>query len=277
MITAVSFGLAPVLLKLGFRRGGSTTAAMIIGLIVAVPITCIPALFLGMSLDRLTLPAFLAFVAGGLAGNAVGRRWNFMAIDLLGASRASAIRASSPVVTTLVALVVYGEPVTLERWAAILAIVVGAVLVTWDPGKAARGWLGIGVVYAFAAAVSYGIRPLIIKFGLQESNLPVDAAVIGAVVALLYALIAEDRIQLRMIRRDASSRLFLIAGILVAVGLTTLTFGLSGGDVSVVYPLVASAPLFTLAFTALLLKGVELLTWRIVLGAAAVVLGVVYL
>jgi drug/metabolite transporter (DMT)-like permease len=80
-----------------------------------------------------------------------------------------------------------------------------------------------------------------------------------------------------MIRRDASSRLFLIAGILVAVGLTTLTFGLSGGDVSVVYPLVASAPLFTLAFTALLLKGVELLTWRIVLGAAAVVLGVVYL
>ena len=56
-----------------------------------------------------------------------------------------------------------------------------------------------------------------------------------------------------------------------------LTFGLSGSDISVVYPLTASAPLFTLAFTALLLKGTERLTWGIVIGASAVVAGVIFL
>jgi drug/metabolite transporter (DMT)-like permease len=277
LATAISFGLAPVALKMGFRRGGTTTAAMIIGLVVAVPISLVPALALGLSFEGMTPAVFVAFVAGGLAGNAVGRRWNFVSIDLLGASRASAIRASSPVVTTLLAALLGGEPVTPLRWAAVLAIVAGAVLVTWRPGTPARGWLGRGTLYALGASVSYGVRPLILKVGLDAADLPVAAAVIGAVAALLYALLMEDRYQLRLVKRDGAFGLFLLAGVLVAVGLLTLTFGLAGGEVSIVYPLTASAPLFTLAFTAILLRGVELLNWRIALGVAAVVFGVVYL
>jgi drug/metabolite transporter, DME family len=277
LVTAVTFGLTPVVVKTGFRRGGSTTAAMIIGLVVAVPITLVPALLLGIHLEQLTAVAFVAFVLGGLAGNAVGRRWNFQAIDLLGPSRASAIRASSPVITTLIAAILYAEPVTPARWAAVLAIVAGVVLVTWQPGESRRGWLGIGVAYALAGAVSYGIRPLIIKFGLEDADLPAAAAVIGAVAALVYTILIEDRQRLRSVRHDAGFGVFLFAGILVAVGLTTLTFGLSEGDVSIVYPLVASAPLFTLAFTGVLLRGVELLNLRVVLGVVAVVFGVIFL
>ena len=64
---------------------------------------------------------------------------------------------------------------------------------------------------------------------------------------------------------------------LQAIGFLSLTLGLSGGEVSVVYPVTSSAPLFTLGFTALLLRGKEQLTPQIVLGAALVVLGVVAL
>jgi drug/metabolite transporter (DMT)-like permease len=277
MFTAFSFGLTPVLLKIAFRRGGTTTSAMVIGLVVAVLFTAIPALLIGLELERLTPVAFIAFVLGGLAGNAVGRRWNFEAIDLLGASRASAIRASSPVVTTMIAAILYAEPVTPSRWAAVLAIVVGVTLVTWEPTATRRGWLGIGIVYAFAGSVSFGIRPLLIKFGLEEANIPAAAALIGAVAALVYTVLLEDRARLRLVRQDAAFGIFFIAGLLVAAGLWALTFGLSAGDVSVVYPLVASAPLLTLVFTGLLLKGVELLNLRVVLGAIAVVLGVIFL
>jgi uncharacterized membrane protein len=56
-----------------------------------------------------------------------------------------------------------------------------------------------------------------------------------------------------------------------------LTFALAQGDVSVVYPLTSSAPLFTVAFTALLLRGVEQITVRLVAGTVLVVGGVVYL
>ena len=44
-----------------------------------------------------------------------------------------------------------------------------------------------------------------------------------------------------------------------------------------VYPVTASAPLFTVLFTFLLLKGKESLTWRIALGAVAIVAGVIAL
>jgi drug/metabolite transporter (DMT)-like permease len=47
--------------------------------------------------------------------------------------------------------------------------------------------------------------------------------------------------------------------------------------VTVVYPVTASAPIFTLGFTALLLRGQEQLTWRIVLGVVLVVIGVIAL
>jgi uncharacterized membrane protein len=55
-----------------------------------------------------------------------------------------------------------------------------------------------------------------------------------------------------------------------------LTYALAGGEVSVVYPLTSSAPLFTVGFTALLLRGVEQITWRLVVGTILVVAGVVY-
>src|SRR5450756_50320 len=36
--TAIAFGLAPVILKMAFRRGGSPGTGMIVGLVVAVPV-----------------------------------------------------------------------------------------------------------------------------------------------------------------------------------------------------------------------------------------------
>jgi drug/metabolite transporter (DMT)-like permease len=71
--------------------------------------------------------------------------------------------------------------------------------------------------------------------------------------------------------------MFLLSGVLQSVGFLALNYGLSGGIVSVVYPVTASAPLFTIGFTALLLRGQEALGPRTVVGALAVVAGVIAL
>jgi drug/metabolite transporter (DMT)-like permease len=86
-----------------------------------------------------------------------------------------------------------------------------------------------------------------------------------------------DRSGLRNAHREPAFGLFLLSGVLQAIGFLALTLGLSGGEVSVVYPVTASAPLFTLAFTAFLLKGKERLTIPIIAGATLVVLGVIVL
>jgi uncharacterized membrane protein len=277
LTTAVSFGIVPVFIKMAFGRGGQTGTGLMLALAFSVAVNFGLAVVVDPHWELLTPAAFGAFVVGGLAGNAIGRRWSFQSIDLLGASRSSALRASSPVVSALLAMVIFDELVTVLEWIAILAIVVGGVLVNWSPGADRRQWLGRGVLYALLAAASYGIRPLILKLGLNIADIPLAAACIGAVAALLYTLVREDRSQLLATRIDSAFKFWVLSGAIGAIGLISLTFAIAGGDVSVVYPLTASAPLFTVLFTALLLRGVEQITWRLVLGTVLVVAGVVYL
>lgn len=278
LVTAISFGLNPVTLKLGFGKGGRPDTAMILGLFIAVPAYLLILPFAGgLQWELVTAAALFGYIMGGLFGTGIGRRWLYIAIDRIGASPATAIKNSAPVITTLLAALIYAEPVTPLRWAAVAAIVLGVVLVTWKPGSGVKRWIDIGVLAAIGAALSYGVRPLFLKFGLEAADLPVTAAFVGAIAALAYALSFGDRSGLLGAHREPAFGLFVASGLLQALGFLALSFGLSGGDVSVVYPVTASAPLFTLAFTAILLRGKEQLTWRIVLGAVAVVLGVVAL
>lgn len=278
LVTALCFGLNPVTLKIAFSRGGRPDTGMIVGLIVAVPfyILLLP-LAGGPHLDLVTPTALVGFILGGLFGTGIGRRWLYIAIDRIGASPATAIKNAAPVISAILAALLFSEPVTPLRWAAIVAIVAGVVLVTWKPGQGMRRWLDVGVLAAIGAAVTYGIRPLFLKFGLEAADLPLTSAVVGATAALAYALLFGDRSGLRTIAREPAFGLFLVSGVLQAVGFLALNAGLSGGIVSTVYPVTASAPLFAILFTAILLRGKETLNWRIVLGAVAVVAGVIAL
>jgi uncharacterized membrane protein len=135
-----------------------------------------------------------------------------------------------------------------------------------------------------ASALSYAVRPLVVKFGLEDASIPVTASLIGASAGLVYALVMTR--PWRLTRADLPGRAtlrhpaippFIGSGILQAMGILFITTALSGGDVSLVYPITASAPLFTVAFTWLFLRGTEGVTWRTLAGAAAVVAGVILL
>ena len=277
LATAISFGIAPVLLKVAFRRGGAMTVGLVIGQVVTVLLNLALVAVMNPGFAALTPVAFVSFVLGGLAGTAIGRRWSYESVNLLGPSRSTTIRSSSPVITTLLAIVLLREEVSVVRWAAILAVVGGAMLVSWTPGAGARGWIGRGVMYSFLAAAIYGVRPLIVKVGLDEANVPLAAALIGATAALIYTLVLENRAHLREVRFDAAFRWFAISGFFQATGITALTFALSGGETSVVYSLTASAPLFTLLFSWLVMRDLEPITLRLIIGTVAAVVGVIYL
>ncbi len=278
LMTAICFGINPVLLKLGFARKGRSDVAVVIGLAITVPVyLAIAPLVGGISFAHMTLPAVIGFVLGGLFGGGIGRRWMYLAIEKIGASPAAAIKNAAPVITTALAILFLGERVTLLHWLAIVTIVAGITLITWRKGLGARHMLSVGVLAAFGSALSYGIRPLFLKYGLDAANLPLTGALIGAVAALVYAAVLTPNSELWFGLREKSLGLFAASGILQALGFLALTFGLSGEDVSIVYPVTSTAPLFTLLFTALMLRNTERLTWRIVVGAVAITAGVIVL
>ncbi len=279
LVTAVCFGLNPVMVRMGFARAGRVDAAILISLAVAIPIylVLLP-VFGGLRWEQVNGRAVVAFALGGLFGAGIGRRWLFTAIERLGASPATAIKNAAPLFTTALAMLVFGERVGPLQWAAIASIIAGITLVTWRSGGGGRQLANVGVVAALGSALSYGIRPLILKFGLTEANLPLTAALVGAISALAYALLLSRPWGLGALAsgRDALA-LFIVAGALQAFGFLALTFGLASDAVSIVYPVTATAPLFTLAFTWTLLRGTEAISRRIALGAVAVVAGVIVL
>ncbi len=279
LVCAVCFGLNPVMVRMDFSRAGRIDAALIIGLAVAIPIyVALLPVFGGLRWEQVTATAVVAYALGGLFGAGIGRRWLYTAIDRLGASSATAIKNAAPLFTTALAILVFGEHVGLPQWAAIASIIAGITLVTWRSGGGVRQLVDVGVVAALGSALSYGVRPLILKFGLTEANLPLTAALVGAISAFAYALALSRPWGFGSVAsgRDALV-LFIVAGALQAFGFLALTFGLARDAVSIVYPVTSTAPLFTLAFTWALLRGNEQVTWRIALGALAVVAGVVVL
>jgi transporter family protein len=76
--------------------------------------------------------------------------------------------------------------------------------------------------------------------------------------------------------QPGGAKWFMAAGILNAVAVLLLYQALHTGRVSVVAPLVALYPLFTLLYSALFLRS-EALTRRVVIGALCAVAGVVVL
>jgi drug/metabolite transporter (DMT)-like permease len=277
LLTALLFGLVPVMLKLAFRYGGTTGVGMIIGLSFAVPANLLVLAIVRPDLSVLTPFAIAAFALGGLAGSGVGRRWNYNAIQLIGASRMATLWTASPVFTALLAAILYAEEVTPLRWAAIGAIVAGAALVTWTPGSGARGWLSRGVIFALGASLLFGIRPILLKAGFLESPAPLAASTIGAIAALAYALVMEDLANLRVTRLDTAVAFFLVGAILQTASQLALTVGIAEGEVSVVYTLTAASPLITLIGTRIFLRGAEEVTARLVIGALITVAGVIVL
>jgi DME family drug/metabolite transporter len=277
LFTAFTFGLAPVAIKHAYEQGGTTGTGLMLQLLAAVAVNVALIPLVDPRWEALTPAAVLAFVLGGLSGNALGRRWSFVSVQLLGASRSSAIRGISPLFTAIVAAIAFQETVTLQRWAAIGAIVVGAVLVTWQPGGGRSQWLGTGVLYALGAALGYGLRPVFVKYGLNLEGTPMAASLIGSLAALAWVMAREDRKGIVFRPRELSFWYFLASAFLGAAGMASLFFAVAQGDLSFVYPLSSTGPLFAVVFTFLFLKGVERLTWRVVAGSVLIVAGVLFL
>ena len=281
---ALCFGLGPILVRIGFARNGRVDGAVMAALAIAIPLyVLLLPLVGGLHWDLMTPEAFVGFALGGLFGGGIGRRWMYIAIGRIGASPATAIKNASPLFSLALAALLLHEPVTAVHWLATVAIVGGISLVTWREGKGFN-LLDPGVLAALASALSYAVRPLVVKFGLQDASIPLTASLIGASAGLVYAVVMARPWRLTAAERPGRASLrdpalppFIGSGILQALGILGISTALAGGDVSEVYPIISSAPLFTVACTWLFLRGTEVVTWRTVAGAVAVVAGVILL
>ena len=280
LASSVCFGINPILIKRGLKNSSSNTAVVVSLISGWIVLTLSAPGFGGFQLDKLTVDATIFFVLSGVFGVILGRVTFYWTIEKLGSSRASTVKNSAPVITTVLAVFVLNESLDLLRWGAIGLVTAGLMLIGRDANTQAKNRI---VWYRVAPAVLtplfYGMRPLFSKMGLNLLPLPFTASFVGYSAAVLiyacYFWIKErDYVDISNVR---SGVWFGLGGILQVVGLVALYFAYEHSDISVVYPISASAPLVTFLLSYTILRNVEKLNLMDLIGTTAVVAGVIML
>jgi uncharacterized membrane protein len=213
------------------------------------------------------------FVLSGLVGTAAGRLFRVAAIEKVGAPVAASINNLSPLIATGLAILVLGERVTLPILMGTLVIVLGTILLSLS-GKHV-GFHVRHLAYPFLSASCFGLVAVIRKLGLGQAGPLFDSAINSTSAMLASTAFVLASGQRGALKCDGRSLLyFLGGGIAENTGVFLVLVALGLGEVSVVTPLAGTAPLFVLILTCVFLRGMQHLSWRIVVGAILIVLGV---
>jgi drug/metabolite transporter (DMT)-like permease len=258
--SASTFGAMTVAIRRALARGNAVPGGSLALLLVGLLITAAAAL-----VRHDPAGAWKFFLAGLLAPGASQLLFT-AAVAEAGASRASAVGGSAPLVALAIAFSFLHEPVKIALVIGGVAIVSGGVLLASERGR--PGHLRArGLLYAAAAAVCFAVRDSIVR-ALHAHGSPETAAAAAVLGGVLVGLAASRRLPSR-----SELRAFAPAGVLFAISYLMLFEAYFHGRLSVVSPLVATETLWGVGLAALVLGRSEGLGRRVVLGAAGILVG----
>lgn len=253
------------------------TVVFVVNVVVLLPVTVAlapPAL-------GLTPVAVAAFAAAGLLGSLAGRACYFVGIARIGASRAEPLRALTPIFAVGAAWLVLGETITPTLLAGVGLLVLGGAVVATEarasPTTATGRQLAVDLSFPLAAAVLYGVDPVVTKFALaQGTPAVVGLAVRTAAAAAVFGGYLGWRSARTGTRPSVPLDRWTVAAGVANTGYLLAYFGALGrAPVVVVTPVMGVSTLFVVGGAAVFLREDERVTARLAGGACVVVLGVV--
>src|SRR5882672_10218598 len=281
LLSSAFLGTAVVLANVGLRYLHPARGAL-----VSIPSTTLAYWLLAPFLLRgegWNAAAFAIFAAVGVVFPAVVTLLNFASNRITGPTVAGTVSSTTPLFAVLAALLFLGEPLTIPAAAGTAAIVLGVIAFTARSNGSSREWAAWAILLPLAGAAIRGGAQAAVKGGLALWPDPFVAVLIGYTVscATIFAANRVLRTSTPVPRTGAlldrrGILWFIAVGICNGLGMLAMYAALNRGQVSVVSPLVATYPLFTLALSALFLRE-EKFGPRVLLGIALTVAGVVVL
>ena len=150
------------------------------------------------------------------------------------------------------------------------------LVLSWADDARPRSWPLWAIALPFAAAAIRALAQLLTKAGLVLWANPYAAGLIGYTVSAVVILIAARSSGARASTDRRAVPWFVATGLLNGGSVFLMYVALDRGQVSLVSPIVATYPLFTLALSLLLLRQ-ERVAPRAALGAVVTVAGVALL
>ena len=271
-------------------RRGVQHNSIVTALVVSLPVGALVMLvFAVLDLPDTVSPRGVGlFVAAGFIGEGIGRTSFILAVQRLGPSTATPIQtATYPILALVGGVLLFSETVTGWRVIGAMAIVAGIWALVGGEGHSAGAGAASrttpGGRWAYLLPVAGGLAfagsDIVRKLGLAEIPFPAFGALVGNVTIIaVWALVLSFVPGIRSLAKPGPGwQWFLLTGVLAGLGVLSVFRALGSGDVSVVGPIIMAQPLVVVILSALFLRDIEKLTWKIVTGAVLTVLGVIVL
>ena len=134
----------------------------------------------------------------------------------------------------------------------------------------------LGFSMALGAGFCYGATNVIGKMVLDEYPHPFIVSAYALLFGMVIMLLIAHADVPRAVAHSRRSLVpILLAGTASGAGVTLTYFALSLTEVIIAAPIIASAPLVTLVLAHLVLRGLERVTWQLVLGTLMIVGGII--
>lgn len=271
---ALCFSITHVLVRRGMVNSNALTCSIVSLTTSAVVFWVLVPFFVPLSI--LWTPAIGYFIAAGFFAPAIGQTLGYVGIERIGVARSMPIVNSAPIFSSMLAVFFLGETWVLQNIIGTGLVVLGIIVLS--SGKPANGdWRKMDIVYPILAALAFGISTTLRKSGLMAVQRPILAAAVtvGTGLLVLLAIVQmQGGRRVLILSRQNASWLFAAAAVNTAAILSVFS-ALNVGQVVRVEPLIACNPLLSLLWAGILLRKIEHLSARVILGAAVTVGGTV--
>ena len=273
LLTSLCFAIASLLAQRGYHQGPAPW-----GVWITIAGNCVFLLaghFLLESDTRLLVVDNLIFVVVGLLVPGATRVLSFRGIRTMGSAVTSTIINTTPMFSTVLAVLVLGERPGPLVLLGVALTVAGLITVSWVGRQATFNKLEL--IYPLSCALIFSLKDVTVRWGLADGGgQPVLAAGIAALTSTITIFFMTRWFQREKFVLPPAKVLwwFVWSGIFTGGSFLFMYVALSMERVTIVAPLFNSYAIFVLLLTPFMARRIESITGRKVAGAALVVAGI---
>ncbi len=285
LIAAFSFAIGIVMVRKTAGDAGEAFTVTAFSIFTGIPFFAIAISASGAwsNLIAISGKAAAMLAVAGVIHFVIGRLTAYESWRLIGANRGTPITQLSPIPTLILSWIFLQETPTYYVIFGVLCMMAGVLLISQEKRNPAdekklqaRERLK-GILLSLAAALCWGITPVLIKPGVQQAG----SAAVGSFISYLAAGIGISLLLFNGKRRDNFSRLsfkknifpMVIAGLFTAAGQLLYYAALGKGNANTIAPLVSIEVLFIYIMSYFINRRGEVFTLKIALGMLTMVAG----
>ena len=273
LLTSLCFAIASLLAQRGYFAAPAPWGAWVT--IAVNALFLLAAHFILYSDTRLFAVDNLIFIAVGLFVPGVTRVLSFRGIRAIGSSVTSTIVNTTPMFSTVLAILILEERPAPLVVLGVALTVGGLVTVSWGGEK--TSYKKSELIYPFLCALLFSMKDVAVRWGLGGGGgQPILAAGIAALTSTIEIFLITRYLQGEQFILPPArvARWFVGSGIFTGASFLFMYLAYSLERVSIVAPLVNSYTVFVSILTPFMARRIETVTARKLAGAALVVAGI---